>query len=92
MTEAQARINDALETVWLTVLDAPARALALAPFGEAVAGGVEAIYRETMSEPPRGEDEDGGQARVERTLREKYPWLGDRARRNLVTAYLYSWK
>lgn len=93
MTQEQAEVNGVLERVSLAVLDAPARRAALAPFGETVAAEVEAIHRAAVSEPPPwGDEKDSGRSRVEAMLAARYPWLSDRARANLATAYLYNWK
>ena len=93
MTDLQAAVNDALERVSLSLLDLNARAVALAPFGEAVAATAEALHHESVSEPPpSGDETDAGRRRVETMLAARHPWLSARALGNLVTSYLYNWK
>ena len=94
MTDEQVQVSEAIETFLGSYLSQNAREQIAARYGEAIATKVQSLYDDAMSCPVdwRTATIDTALPVLHDLLTGKYPWLSDKARTNVVGAFVMTWK
>ncbi len=94
MTDERLKINEAIETFLGSHLSREVSEKIASVYGEAVAARVKAIYDDALKCDVdwRTATIDTALPILDELLNRKYPWLSQRARSKIVSAFIMEWK